>query len=217
MKVLILFEYSGEMRKAFASVGHDVTSIDLREGENLQYGKHFVCDAYDYADKNAHNFDLLIAHPVCQYLSNAGVSWLYKQEGRWELMRQAALQFKKLQQLNVKYIAIENPVMHGHARKLIDSWDFCSVQPWQFGHMEKKRTCFWLKNLPALKSETNLLNETNKLPKKIQQRIHYMAPSADREKERSRTFPGIAKAAAKQWSDYIAKDTTETNQSTRGN
>jgi hypothetical protein len=67
------------------------------------------------------------------------------------------------------------------------------VQPWQFGHPETKRTCFWLKNLPKLRP-TNIVGGR-------EQRVHRTPPSPDRWRERSRFFPGIAKAMAEQWGD----------------
>ena len=74
-----------------------------------------------------------------------------------------------------------------------------TVQPWMFGHPESKRTCFWLKGLPKLQETNNVKHIYDKLPKKQQQRIHYLSPGPQRWKERSKTFDGIAKAMADQW------------------
>ena len=83
--------------------------------------------------------------------------------------------------------------MHKHARALIDKYEnFAqSVQPWQYGHGETKRTCLWLKNLPNL-TPTNIVEGR-------EHRVHRMAPGPDRWKERSRFFTGIADAMADQW------------------
>ena len=73
------------------------------------------------------------------------------------------------------------------------------IQPWMFGHPESKATCLWLKGLPNLLETNNVKELFNSLPKNQQQRLHYLPPSVDRAKLRSKTFPGIAKAMAKQW------------------
>jgi hypothetical protein len=73
------------------------------------------------------------------------------------------------------------------------------VQPWQFGHMEQKKTCFWLKGLLPLTETQNVYSEMMLLPKNQRERLHYLPPSALRWKERSKTFQGIANAMANQW------------------
>ena len=73
------------------------------------------------------------------------------------------------------------------------------VQPWQFGHMEQKKTGLHLHNLKPLIEEDNVYLEMMQLPKNIRERIHYLPPSKDRWKIRSTTYPGIAKAMANQW------------------
>ena len=73
------------------------------------------------------------------------------------------------------------------------------VQPWQFGHPESKKTGLWLHNLPKLKESNNVYSDFEKLPNNKQQRLHYLPPSADRWKIRSKTFQGIADAMAQQW------------------
>lgn len=206
MNVLILFEFSGALRQAFMRHGHHAVSVDLREGEGE--GEHIVGDAYQYGMLNGSNFDLIIAHPPCTYLTNAGVRWLKGNPERWRQMERATTQFTWLQMLECPHIAIENPVMHGHARKRIYDWPVCTTQPWQFGHLEKKRTCWWLKNLPPLEPVTDLLQETNALPMKEQQRVFYMSPGPEREKERSRTLEGVANAIADQWGRYVELQST---------
>ena len=79
------------------------------------------------------------------------------------------------------------------------------INPWQFGHMEQKRTCLWLINLPKLKDTDNVYDDMMKLPIRIRQRIHYTS-GKDRSKIRSKTFPGIAKAFADQWGAIIEGD-----------
>lgn len=142
----------------------------------------------------------MIAHPPCTYLCKSGVRWLYGGKGtvidrnRWQLMKESAQLFRDLWLAPIPRIAIENPQMHGHGRIAIfgeKRKPDQSVQPWQFGHGEIKETCFWLKNLPCLKS-TNIVEGR-------QPRVHYQGPGKDRWKERSRTLAGIADAMAAQW------------------
>lgn len=73
------------------------------------------------------------------------------------------------------------------------------VQPWMFGHLESKATCLWLQNLPKLVPVTDLREELAALPKAVAQRMHYLPPSKDRWKLRSKTYDGIADAMADQW------------------
>jgi len=113
----------------------------------------------------------------------------------WDELRAGADLFSTLWNAPVDRIAVENPVMHRHAKALIRNYQepAQSVQPWQYGHPESKRTCLWLKNLPALRPFT-----TEK-PSNIEHRVHMMPPGPDRWKERSRFFAGIARAMAEQW------------------
>lgn len=100
----------------------------------------------------------------------------------------------------IPLVAIENPigVMSSEFRKPDQV-----LQPWMFGHPESKATCLWLKGLPKLIETNNVKKEFLSLPKGEAQRIHYISPSADRAKLRSKTFPGIAKALASQYSEYV--------------
>jgi len=115
----------------------------------------------------------------------------------WAELNEGVSLFSDLWNAPVERIAIENPVMHKHAKARIANYqEFAqSVQPWQFGHGEVKRTCFWLKNLPHLVPTEIVEGRTA--------RVHRMPPSADRWKERSRTFPGIAAAMADQWGGLL--------------
>ncbi len=153
-------------------------------------GKHYQGDVRDCLHDD---FDLMIAHPPCTYLANSGVRWLYDPDkpGRWTQMTAATDFFRTLLAAPIPRIAIENPVMHGHAQQLIrENWDQ-TIQPWQFGHGEVKRTCLWLRNLPPLRPTSVVSGR--------EARVHRMAPGPDRQKERSRFFPGIADAMAEQW------------------
>lgn len=194
MKVLVACEYSGVVRDAFIEQGHDAISCDLLPTESP--GPHYQGDVFDIINEG---WDLMIAHPPCTYLSNSGVMWLHKQPDRWGKMKDGALFFKKLLDADIPKICIENPIMHKYAKEIIGSNFTQSIQPYQFGHMEQKRTCLWLKGLEPLKETNNVKDEMMKLPKNERERIHYLPPSKDRWKIRSTTFTGIAKAMAEQW------------------
>lgn len=196
LRVLIGCEFSGIVRRAFAALGHDAWSCDLLPAEDRS-NKHIVGDIRDILDDG---WDLLmVAHPPCTRLCNSGVRWLSvpppgrtADDMRRELEEGAAL-FSACWNAPIERIAVENPVMHRHAKALISNYrpPAQSIQPWQFGHGETKRTCLWLKNLPALVA-------TNRVEGR-EARVHRMSPGPNRGRERSRFFPGIAAAMAAQW------------------
>ncbi len=188
-RVLVACEYSGRVREAFRKLGHDAWSCDLLPAED-ESEFHEQCDVGDILfDK----WDLVIAHPPCTYLCNSGVRWLKTEEGRWQQMEMACRFFKMF--LELPRVCIENPIMHGHAKKLIGVQQSQVIQPWQFGHGETKATCLWLKDLPKL-VPTNIVEGR-------EGRVHAMPPGPDRWKERSRTYQGIANAMAEQWGPWL--------------
>jgi hypothetical protein len=142
---------------------------------------------------------MMIAHPPCTYLTNAGVTWLTRIPGRKQQMIDGAKFFKALLDAPMPLIAVENPIMHKYAVEIIGRRQDQVLQPWMFGHTERKATCLWLKNLPKLVPTNNVREEMLKLPKNKQQRLHYLPPSPERWKLRSTTFQGIANAFANQW------------------
>jgi hypothetical protein len=195
MKVLIACEYSGRVRDAFIKRGHDAISCDLLPTDSP--GPHYEGDVFDL---DLSEFDLMIAHPPCTYLTNSGVCHLHKDPERWALLDEGAAFFKRLLEAPVPRICIENPIMHKYAKERVGGVKQSQiVQPWMFGHMEQKATCLWLKGLPLLQSTDNVKEEMMKLPDNERQRLHYLPPSKDRWKIRSTTYAGIAEAMASQW------------------
>ena len=180
MKMLVACEYSGTVRDAFAALGHDAMSCDLQPTERP--GNHYQGDVRDVLDSG---WDLMICHPPCTHLAVSGARWF-----KDKVMEQAeALDFVRLLlSAPIPRIALENPVsvISSKIRKPDQV-----IQPWQHGHGETKATCLWLKGLPKL--------EPSNVVEGREQRIWKLPPSADRWKERSRTFPGIAAAMASQW------------------
>ena len=196
LNVLVACEFSGVVRDAFIRRGHNAVSCDLLPTEYP--GPHIQGDVIDVLGEG---WGLMIAHPPCTYLSNSGVTWLYRKEGRWESMREGAEFFRSLLNADIPRIAIENPVMHRYAKEIIGQTQAQVVQPWMFGHPEKKATCLWLKELPALIPTDDVREEMALLPVNQQQRLHYLPPSKDRWKLRSATYFGIAEAMASQWGE----------------
>ncbi|WP_436357359.1 hypothetical protein [Brevundimonas sp. CEF1] len=207
MRVLIGCEFSGVVRRAFAARGHDAWSCDLlpaADGSN----RHFVGDVRDYLNEG---WDLLaVFHPPCTRLCNSGVRWLNVPppgktlEQMWADLDEGAALFSDLWNAPIDRVAVENPVMHKHARERIRNYQrpAQTVQPWWFGDPAFKGTGLYLRGLPPL-------NPTNRLtpPKpgtdehKAWSAIHRAPPSADRWAFRSKTFAGIANAMADQWGD----------------
>jgi len=186
MKVLVACEFSGTVGSAFHKRGHDVLTCDLLPTETPEVPHH----QGDVLDVLQDDWDLMVAHPPCTYLANSGVRWLHEQPGRWRKLEQAAKFFKRLHGADVPRICVENPVPHLYG-KLPEYTQ--TIQPWQFGHGETKRTCLWLKNLPPLQP-TNIVEGR-------EARVHRMPPGLDRQKERSRFFTGVAEAMAEQWGE----------------
>lgn len=195
-RVLVGCEFSGVVRNAFTRAGWDAISCDLLPSETP--GNHYQGDIRDLLN-DPRGFDLFIAHPECTYLCNSGVRWLKDSADRWFKLFEAADFFLELWNAPIPHICIENPVMHKYARRLIGFKQTQIVQPWMFGHTQKKATGLFLKNLPCLVETDNVKVQTDALPMREQQKIFYEAPGENRWKNRSRTFQGIAAAMATQW------------------
>lgn len=218
-RVLVACEFSGTVRRAFAALGHDAWSADLLPSDDGS-NRHYRGDARDLLGEG---WDLLmVAHPPCTRLCNSGVRWLtvpptnppadatpaeaaawptLTHEERLVVIHQhlaaGAALFSDFWNAPIDRIAVENPVMHRHAKSRILNYrePAQSVQPWQFGHGESKRTCLWLKGLPPLVPTDVVAGR--------EQRVHMMPPGPDRWRERSRFFPGIAAAMAQQWGGLL--------------
>lgn len=212
MRVLIACEFSGVVREAFRALGHDAWSCDLLPSETP--GQHIQGDVLPVLKgigpgRSAPPWDLLIAHPPCTYLCNSGVRWLapggklpQTKPGvigeRHGQMMESCDFFAALYHAPIARVCIENPIMHKYARDYLQSaWKVPAhsqtIQPYEHGHGETKRTALWLRGLPDLKPSRQVSGRTPK--------VHFASPGRDRWKERSRTLPGIAKAFAGQWSN----------------
>lgn len=204
MDVLVACEFSGVVREAFIAKGHNAWSCDILP--SADGGQHIQADVFDVITDG---WDLMIAHPPCTYLSNSGVKHLYIQEGRWKDMINGAVFFRDLLEAPIPRIAVENPIMHGYAKKIIGRNQTQVIQPWMFGHKEQKATCLWLKNLPPLEEEENVKREMMELSDAERQKMHWLPPSPERWKLRSVTYTGIARAMANQWNDVAYQSELE--------
>lgn len=146
-------------------------------------------------------WDLLIAFPPCTYLCSSGMHWTVRGLRDPKLTEEALDFVRLLLGANVPHIALENPV--GAISTRIRKPD-CTIQPWQFGHPESKKTCLWLKNLPVL-VPTNVLKlpASGRWSNQTPTGQNKLGPNKDRWKERSRTYVGIAEAMATQWGVLI--------------
>jgi len=191
MKVLIACEYSGIVRNAFAAKGHDAWSCDILPTESP--GNHFQGDVLEHLDKG---WDLMIAHPPCTYLSNAGARFLYPKgklnKDRYKLGLKAKQFFMALYNAPIDKICVENPI----SSKIFELPKYTqTIQPYEYGHPVQKKTCLWIKNLKTL-TPTKVIQkpQSTKIPGNW-----FNKGGKDRQKNRSKFFQGIANAMADQW------------------
>lgn len=193
MKILIACEESQEVCKAFRAKGHEAYSCDILPCSGGHPEWHIQGDVLEQLDRG---WDLMIAHPPCTYLSNAGACHLFPNkelnEERYKKGLEAKEFFMKLLNAPIQRICVENPVQS----KIFNIIKYSQIiQPYQFGHPMAKKTCLWLKYLPPLQP-TKLITDYEST------RVAgnwYNKGGKERQKNRSKTFPGIAKAMAEQW------------------
>lgn len=224
LKVLVACEESQRVCSEFRKLGHEAYSCDIQKPSGGYPKWHILGDVLevlnpefykDYAgfvekgiqfqtmDDNLHivkKWDLIIAHPPCTHLAVSGMRWFKEGKKPKYLQDEAADFFMKFINANCEHIAVENPVciMSTRYRKPDQI-----INPWMFGHKQQKKTCLWLKGLPKLKETNNVYDEMMLLPEKERTMIWQMG--SGHSKERSKTFEGIAKAMAEQWSKYLCE------------
>lgn len=191
MRVLIACEFSGVVRDAFAKQGHYAMSCDLLPTESP--GNHYQGDIRDVLQWD---WDLMIAHPPCTYLSNAGARHLYPKgvlnPERLAKGLEAKEFFMALYNAPIPLVCIENPIpstVYGLPPYTQ------TIQPYEFGHPFKKKTCLWLRGLPTL-TPTQVVEERQS--SKVAGNW-FNKGGKDRQKNRAKTFQGIADAMAQQW------------------
>ena len=215
MKVLVACEESQTVCKAFRERGHEAYSCDIQEPSGGHPEWHILGDALEAIkggqittmDGQTHDvgrWDLLIAHPPCTYLSNAGARHLWKghqlQADRVKLGFLARDFFMHFWRADVPRVCVENPVpssvfaMPPYTQ---------TVQPFEYGHPYTKRTCLWLRGLPNLVPTDAVKPVATWCPSGSYSHTHGAKHrgmfTTDRAKNRAKTFPGIAAAMAEQW------------------
>lgn len=203
MKVLIVCECSGVVRRAFAARGHDAWSCDLKPAEDGS-PKHHQCDMREVIDGD---WDLIGMHPECRYMTVAGMHWNNRGRG-WEYTEKAIEQVRWLMDRDTPFY-LENPVSIISSR--IRKPDQI-IQPYEFGEDASKKTCLWLNRLsllpidPALRFPGRMVGWPRGSGKLVERwgnqtdsGQNRLGPSEERTTERSRTYPGIADAFARTW------------------
>lgn len=192
MRVLIACEFSGIVRDAFASRGHDAWSCDFLATE--MPGNHIQGNVLEHLDEG---WDLMIAHPPCTYLSNMG-NCRIKEPGRLDKREKALHFFRQLAESDIPKIAIENP--RGYPERAYRKASQI-IQPYEFGEPASKATCLWLKNLPPLFVKFTFTPFIRKFDGHRFRTWTDLQPGwgAVGSKNRSVTFQGIANAMAEQW------------------
>lgn len=196
LRVLVACEYSGAVRRAFRSRGHDAWSCDLLSADDAD-PHHYQGDVREVLGRG---WDMMIAHPPCTYLCSSGLHWNKRRPERAALTEEALDFVRLLLDAPVPRIALENPI--GCISTRIRRPDQ-TVQPHEYGHDASKATCLWLKNLPLLKPtkrvEPRMVNGRPRWGNQTDSGQNKLAPSEDRWKIRSETYQGIADAMADQW------------------
>jgi len=196
MKILVACEESGAVVDRLIMVGHDAWSCDFLPTRGSNPDRHIQRNVFDILEDG---WDVMLGFYTCTYMCNSGAKHLYnnmkKENGinqeRWKKMVKSAKDFKRLLNADIPKICLENPIMMGHAKKIIGVSQSQIIQPWQHGHGEQKSTCLWLKGFPLLKPSNIVTGR--------EQKIWKMAPGPNRRRDRSTTYPGIANAMVNQW------------------
>lgn len=191
-RLLVACEFSGIVRDAFAAKGWDAWSCDLLPSERP--GKHIQDDVCNHLDDG---WDMMIAHPPCTHLCTRG-AWHSRKRGKPEQIEEALSFVKLLYNSNIPRVCIENPigVLNSRFRKPNQI-----VQPFDFGHRERKATCLWLRGLPPLFYTGMVPQPDPVFCDSTTGKKRYFVDSMPGKSghERSRTFAGIAAAMADQW------------------
>lgn len=195
MRVLVACEESQRVCIEFRKLGHEAYSCDIEPCSGGHPEWHLQQDVTELLKIK---WDLIIAHPPCTYLSNAGARFLYPKgelnEERLQKGLKAKEFFMKLWNADCPRIAVENPM----PSKVYGLPEYSqTIQPYEFGHPYSKKTCLWLKGLPKLQP-TEIVPENKRESTKIAGNW-FNKGGKDRQKNRAKTFPGIAKAMAEQW------------------
>jgi hypothetical protein len=200
VRVLVACEESQAVTKEFRRLGHEAYSCDILDCSGGHPEWHIMQDVTELLKEQ---WDMVIAFPPCTYLCSSGMHWTTRGLRDPQLTEDAAEFFMLFADLDIPY-AVENPI--GTMSKRFRRPDQI-IQPWQFGDDASKRTCLWLNNLPKLKDTDYVWPRIVKGKKlwanQTDSGQNKLTPSEDRARLRSKTYPGIAKAMAEQWSSFM--------------
>lgn len=232
LRVLVACEYSGTVRREFEALGHDAWSCDLRasvDGSNrhirddvrnvIGEGWDLLIVAHPPCTRLCNSGVRWLKDPSAIRAANLGEDFTAAERAQWESLtfhekrelmavklEEGAALFSDMWNAPVERVAVENPVMHKYGKALIRNFEphAQTVQPWEFGDWETKRTCLWLRGLEPLQPTYRTLEEARAAlglaaDAKPEARVHNASPSANRGAERSKFFPSIARAMAEQW------------------
>lgn len=193
LKILAACEESQAVTIEMRKLGHEAYSCDIIPCSGGHPEWHIQADALELLKMK---WDMIIAFPPCTYLSNAGAKHLFPKgvinEERFKKGMEAKEFFLKFLNADCPRIAVENPV----SSRIFQMPPFTQeIQPWMFGHPVKKKTRLWLRGLPPLLPANIVIPECGC----HEAGTWFMAGGKDRQKNRAKTFPGIAKAMAEQW------------------
>ena len=205
MKILVACEESQAVTKELRRLGHEAYSCDILECSGGHPEWHIQGDVLPLLEQK---WDMILAFPPCTYLTNAGARHLYKggvlNKERYQKGLEAKDFFMKFHNADCPKICIENPTP---SRVYELPKPTQTIQPWQFGHPFTKRTNLWLKGLPLLEATDVVEPERTWCPSGSysgkHEDKHRGMFTRDRARNRSKTFPGIAKAMAEQWAGKI--------------
>ena len=196
-------ETSGVTRKAFETfaaynnLSWNIISCDLLPSDDGATN-HIVGDAIEVIKSK--QWDLVLAHPPCTALAVSGNAWYGKNMPKNNERLKAiewTVDLWNLIKSYSRYAIMENPV------GVLPFKPTQYVQPYEFGHPESKKTGLWLHNLPKLIPTNNVKEVYDTLPRKEQMKMHYLSPSKDRWKLRSKTYQGIGEAIATQYGNHL--------------
>lgn len=176
--------------EAFEEKGWDAWTCDILPSEG--WHKHIQDDVLEHLNDG---WDMAIFHPDCNELANSGVRWLHERYLRWINLCQSIKFFNQLKDCDIPKVVMENPIQHKYARAFIEKYDQI-IQPWQFGDMETKAICLWLKGVPKLVKAVTVK------PMGVRQSTWREPPGVNRKANRARNFRGISNAMATQWGIY---------------
>lgn len=213
MKILVACEESQAVTIELRKLGHEAFSCDIQHCSGGHPEWHLQCDVLKILN---YEWDMIISFPPCTYLTVTGNRWFNEEKygekaiERKQKRQEAAKFFLSIANANCPKIAIENPIgyMNTHFRKpnqIIHPYYFSEFQDDE--NCERKATCLWLKGLPLLKYnirfKPRIITGKNGKTYSAWHVNTISLPKEERSKQRSKTYPGIAKAMAEQWAGKI--------------